>query len=663
MTVAARVGAVAFWLLASGAGCRSRAAEPAQPGPASESKSAPFGAWESPISAQQVASQSVDLSAPRVDGDAIYWLEARPAEQGRVVVVRWTEAQGAVDAMPAGFSARSRAHGYGGGSYTVDRATVYFANYRDRRVYRVSPGQAPEPLTEASDVDWFADFEVDRGRNRLIAVRERHAPDAAPVDALVAIDLAGGGVTELHTGPDFLGAPRLSPDGARLAFVSWTLPNMPWDTTSLWLADLGEDGALAKPRRVAGGDDESVVQPTWLPGGQLLFVSDRSSWWNVYAFDPAGAAERSLAPRSAEFTTPPWTFDTQTLAVAGGRIVAAFTEGGRWYAGELGGAGGDLRTITDHFVAIEGVAAGETGTVAVIGGTARDTWEVARLDLDSGRLRQLRRSSDDAVPAGYLSLGEPLSFPTAGGQQAHAFFYPPRNPAFSAPPGTRPPLLVTAHGGPTGATSAALKLHVQFWTSRGFAVVDVNYRGSTGYGRAYRRALYGRWGVADVEDLAAAVRFLADRGDIDPNRVAVRGGSAGGFSTLNALVHHGEFKAGAAYSSISDLEALARDTHKFESRYLDQLVGPYPQAQSIYRERSPIAHLDKLDKPLVLFHGREDRVTPVNQAEMLHRALEERGIASELHVYDGEGHGLRRADNRVASLKDELAFYRRVFGL
>lgn len=652
MTRAMRSLVLSFVVLSVAAGCRSGGAE---------LEPQPFGAWPSPLSAEAAVSTMRGLDDPQIDAGAIYWAERRPTEAGRVVIVRWTEATGPVDVLPKGFSARTEAHGYGGGAWFVADGVVYFSNQEDQRVYRVRAGEAPAALTAEAPRDWFADFDVDRKRNRLLAVRERHpekkSADHEPKDAIVAISLDGGAVTELFSGPDFINAPRTSPDGAYVAFIGWDHPNMPWDTTSLWQASVGEDGGLATPRLVAGGTEESVAQPRWTNDGRLLFVSDRNGWWNIYESHDGKVTARTR--REAEFSSPPWSFGTKTYDVVGDRVIAGFTEGGRWQLVDIEQASVNLASA---FNAISSMSADEEQVVFTGGGT-NEIWSVVRVDLQTGAYTVLRRAADVSLAPKDISRAEQIRFPTTDGEFAYAFFYPPANARACGPAGKKPPLIVQAHGGPTGAAHPILSINKHYWTTRGFAVVDVNYRGSTGFGRAYRRALYGKWGKADVDDLAAAARFLAERGDIDPNHIVTSGGSAGGFTVLNALIHHPEFAAGAAYFSISDLELLAQQTHKFESRYLDQLVGPYPEAKNVYRERSPIHFVEKLTKPLVLFHGRDDRMVPVNQAELVHDALTKRGISSELHIYEGEGHGFRRAENRAAALEAELAFYRRVLGL
>jgi len=624
---------------------------------------APYGSWASPITAERVASSAVRLGGVWPDGDAVYWLERRPAEEGRCVVVRRSPDGKTADVTPPGFNARTLVHEYGGGSFAVRDGTVFFSNFADQRLYRQDPGRSPRPITPEGDLR-YADGEVDPRRHRIVCVREDHTQrDAEPVNTLYAVDLAGeGGSPVWVSGHDFYAAPRLSPDGSRMAWLAWNHPNMPWDGTELWVAELGPDGAPARPRRVAGGPDESVLHPEWSPDGVLHFVSDRTDWWNLYRWNEDAGAPEALCGMAAEFAVPHWVFRCPTYAFAGERtIVCAFTQEGSWTLARLDTAAGDLCPWDLPYTGIGHVRATRTHAF-FCGGSPTEPMSVVRLDLATGATEVLRRCRPRVPDPGYLSEPEAAEFPTEGGHTAHAFFYPPRNRDFTAPPGERPPLLVTIHGGPTGATSTALDLGIQFWTSRGFAVVDVNYGGSTGYGRAYRERLRGRWGIVDVDDCVHAARFLAGRGDVDPARLAIRGGSAGGYTTLAALAFRDVFAAGVSYYGVSDAEALARDTHKFESRYLDGLIGPYPERRDLYRERSAIHALDRLSSPLILFQGLEDKIVPPGQSERMFEALRKRGVPVAYVPFEGEQHGFRKAENVRRALEAELYFYSRVFG-
>ena len=627
----------------------------------------PFGTWPSPITATVAASQGLRLSAPIVDESDVYWLEGRPAEAGRSVVVR----QGADGVMqeltPPGFNVRSRVHEYGGASYVVHRGTLFFSNFADQRVYRLdrpSPGHEGTPVPITPEGRWhFADAVVDAARGRLICVREDHTVEGREcVNALVsvAIDGSSGAGRVLAEGFDFYSTPRLSPDGARLAWICWRHPNMPWDGSELWLADVAADGSLASSRRVAGGDDESIYQPGWSPEGELLFVSDRDDRWRLYSL--AGPVQPA-PPADAEVGRPQWILGTSTWAFTSpARLVLSYTREGRWF---LGCADLDTGVFRDLAPGIEpGPYLAPNGReVVFVAGSATGFDAIVALDVESGAARTLRTVPGTLVDEGYLSVPEPVWFPAANGQRAHLFYYPPRNRDCAPMPGERPPLVVISHGGPIAAADSTLDYGIQFWTSRGFAVADVNYGGSTGFGRAYRRRLNGQWGVVDVVDCIRATEFLVREGKADPARLIIRGGSAGGFTTLASLTGYPEvFKAGASYFGVSDLEALMQDSHKFEARCLDILVGPYPAMKALYEARSPIHHVDRLVCPLILLQGLEDKVVPPNQSEMMADALRRKGRPVAYITFAGEQHGFRKAENIIRSLEAELYFYGAVFG-
>lgn len=624
----------------------------------------PCGAWPSPISAERIAAATTRLDQTALRGRELFWTEGRPSEQGRYVLVR-CDAQGRIgDVTPAPFNVRTRAHEYGGGAFVLlDGGGVVFSHDADQQLYRLDEGAAqPVRLTDAP-TRRFADATHDAARARLIAVCEDHAASPAEaVASLVSIELDGDGagrITELARGHDFFSTPRLSPDGRRLAWLSWDHPDMPWDATTLWLAEVAADGALADARRIAGGGSESIFQPAWSPRGELHFVSDRSGWWNLYRWRD-GAAQ-ALHPMAAEFGTPQWAFGMSTYGFdAQGRIVCTVSRDGRASLARLDADGAGLVPIETPFCTIGELHVGADAAVMV---AASETMPAAvvRLDLASGAWRVLRSVSDAVPDPASTAVAEPIEFPTDGGDTAHAFFYRPTNANAAVPPGEKPPLLVFSHGGPSGATDAGFRWTLQYWTSRGFAIVDVNYRGSTGYGRAYREKLNGQWGVADVADAIAAARFLVARGEVDPQRLAIRGGSAG-FTTLAALTFHRFFHAGASHYGIGDLEALAKDTHKFESRYMDRLVGPYPQARDVYLARSPVHHTDRLASPMILLQGREDKAVPPAQAQAMFDAVRAKGLPVALLMFDGEQHGFRRAETIRRALEAELYFYGRVFG-
>ncbi|HUP20387.1 MAG TPA: S9 family peptidase, partial [Gemmatimonadota bacterium] len=625
------------------------------------------------ITADLIVAGAVGLAQPALDGDDVYWIEGRPVEAGRNVLVRRTPDGELSDVTPPPWNVRSRVHEYGGGAYAVRDGIAVFSNDVDARLHRldVGDGSEPRPLTPPTDElsVRYADLVFDPARDRLVCVRESHDGDGEPVNCLVAVALepAGDGDpgTVLAEGADFYSSPALSADGSRLAWLQWNHPNMPWDGTELWLAEVAADGSVTGARRVAGGPDVSVFQPRWLPDGSLVFVADQTGWWNLYRLrDPLdGGDPEPLWPMEAEFGAPQWVFGQSTYAVLGdGRLLSARLEGGTWRLSLLDPAGGDApEPGPSGYPVVEDLQA--SGDRAVFIGSGPDTpATVVLADLGVHRLTPLRRSLDTVPDAGYLSMPRELEFPTTGDRTAFGFHYPPANRDARAPDGELPPLIVFSHGGPTGATDTSLNLGIQFWTSRGFAVLDVNYGGSTGHGRAYRERLNGGWGVVDVDDCAAGATFLADQGLVDPARLIIRGGSAGGYTTLAALCFRDVFAAGCSRYGVSDLEALATDTHKFESRYLDRLVAPYPAGRDVYVERSPIHHTDRLDCPIILFQGLEDRVVPPSQAERMFEAVRAKGLPVAYLAFEGEQHGFRRAENIKRTLEAELYFYGRIFG-
>jgi dipeptidyl aminopeptidase/acylaminoacyl peptidase len=657
---------------------------------------AAFGLWSSPLAADLVAGASVRLGGLVLDGDDAYWIESRPREKGRSVLVRWRDGQ-VTDVLPPEssddfarseggpsasgrerkrrsdraasapkeegkpvsppFNVRTRVHEYGGGAFAVCDGLIAFVHDGDQRLYLVDGAAAPRPLTPPGS--WrFADLEIDRARQRVICVAERARPGQEPENLIAAVSWAGSGEPEvLVRGADFYAFPRLDPRSQRLAYLSWNHPLMPWDGTELVVADLDGAGRPASFTRVAGGKDESLFQPAWSPRGDLHFVSDRSGFWNLYRADGDGVVP--LCPIEAEFASPLWVFGLSTYAWADDdRIACVFFRQGTWHLGVL--QAGALREISTGLSELSYVRAGK-GRIVLVGGSPTQAPAIHRVDLATGALTTLHQPSVCPVPADALSSPQPVDFPSTDGAQAHGLYYPPRNPDQQAPSGELPPLIVISHGGPTAAASSALNLTVQFWTSRGFAVLDVNYRGSTGYGRAYREALRGKWGIADVDDCVAGALYLAERGLVDRNRLAIRGGSAGGFTTLCALVFRDVFRAGASYYGVSDLEMLATDTHKFESRYLDSLVGPYPARRDQYQARSPLHAAERLQRPVIFFQGSEDRVVPPEQARRMVDVLRQRGIAVEYVEFPGEQHGFRRAENISRALQAELAFYQRIF--
>lgn len=621
---------------------------------------APYGGWGSPITSDLIVSRHVRLGQIVLEGGTTYWVETRPAEEGRNAIVRKAPSSGAEDVVSAPYNAHTRVHEYGGGGFTAHEGTVYFANFRDQRLYTTRGGRKPRPITPRGKTR-YADLEVDARHGRLLCVREDHSSRShEAVTTLVAVPFAGRPQEVLVEGNNFYAAPRLNPAGDALAWMTWNHPLMPWDGTELWWAPVEADGGLGEAHLVTGGTEEAICQPVWSPDGILHFVSDRSGWWNLYRWEDGEA--RPLYPMEAEFGRPHWVFGISTYGfLTPDRLVCAYHRQGRWHLAWLDLGEGRLREVETPFTEIGPSLQAAKDRVVFLGGSATHPLSVVELDPATGAVRVLRRSLDLDRDERYLSTPKFISFPTEEGE-AHAHFYPPRNADFRGPPGERPPLLVTVHGGPTSMARTSLDLATHYWTSRGLAVVDVDYGGSVGYGRAYRRRLRGRWGVVDVQDCAAAARHLVQAGAVDGERLAIRGGSAGGFTTLAALANLRLFHAGASYYGVSDLEALARDTHKFESRYLDGLVGPYPEAKEVYEARSPLHHADRITAALILFQGQEDPVVPPDQSESMVRVLRERGVPVAYVPFKGEMHGFRRGESIKKALEVELSFYARVFG-
>lgn len=627
----------------------------------SDARVIPYGSWPSPISLDLVVGGGRGLAEPVLDGDDVYVLESRPDEGGRVTLLRVTPDGVVRELTPAPANVRTRVHEYGGGAWAVDRGLVVRSEFADGSLWRVDPDGSTRALVTTTGLR-FADMAVDRSRGRVLAVQEDHrADDHDPTNTIVAIELEDGTITPLVTGHDFVSHPRVSPDGARSSFLTWARPDMPWDASRLWVADLGADGSIGTPVQVAGGPSESIASPAWAPDGSLVFASDRSGWWNLYRWRPGIEGIEALAPMEAEFAVPQWVFGLRPFGFDGvGRIVAIARSRGldRLLVIEPGAAPREMPIdATDlAYVSVAG------STAVLLAAQPTRPTAIVRVDLTSGATERVREARTLTVDPAHLSVPRFIEFPTTDGRTAFGFLYPPTNPDATGPTGDLPPLVVISHGGPTAHTTRRLDLEIQAFTSRGFAVVDVDYGGSTGYGREYRRRLDGAWGIVDLRDCTAAATWLADRGLVDPKRLLIRGGSAGGYTTLCAVTFGDGFAAGASHYGVGDLEALARDTHKFESRYCDRMVAPWPEGVSTYRERSPIHFVDRIRTPLLVLQGTEDMVVPRAQADELVEALARNGVPHAYLLFEGEGHGFRRAENRRRALEAELGFYAQVLG-
>ncbi len=625
---------------------------------------APYGSWKSPITAEAIVADSIGIGSIVLDGTDIYWLESRPQEAGRNVIVRRTADGQITDITPPEYNVRDRVHEYGGAAYTVVDGQVYFSNYSDNCLYAQDlRGGTPAEVRQLTydKNKRYADIIVDPHQLRLICIQEEHdSADLEPLNTIVSISLTKPkDICVLVGGCDFYAAPRLSPNGLKLAWLSWNHPNLPWDGTNLQIATLS-NGYPSAPTLIAGGAHETIFQPQWLSNDTLYFVSDRTGWGNLYRW--SNGKTEAICPMDAEFGLPQWVFGMSTYAFVGQhRIVCSYSQNGSSHLALINTLSQRLTPLNVHYTDISGIRA-QGNLVVCCAASATKVNQLISIDLLTESLQVLKRSNQLDLDPGYLAVPQSIEFPTTGGLTAHAFYYPPTNQDYQANPNEKPPLLVKSHGGPTAATSTQLSLKTQYWTSRGFAVVDVNYGGSTGYGRAYQQRLDGKWGIVDVDDCTNAAVYLAKQGLVDVNRLVISGGSAGGYTTLCALTFRDIFKAGASYYGVSDLEALAKDTHKFESRYLDRLVAPYPADANIYRDRSPIHATDKLACPTIFFQGLEDKVVLPNQAEMMVAALKAKGIPVAYVPFPDEQHGFRQAAAIKRALTGEFYFYAHVFG-
>lgn len=653
------------------------------------------------------------------DNKKIYWLESRPDEAGRNAIVCRNNDGSQQDVLPRPYSARSRVHEYGGACYIVIDDILYFVAQDDQRIYRFELSGAdnndqcePLAITPADSGYRFADLSYDQNHNRLLCVCEQHFEQHSREESnqeqtreaknfIAGVSLsAPHEVTELVSGADFYAYPRVkplstprikphlnshtNPEHEQLCWLSWDHPSMPWYGTELWLGNLDEYGAVAQQKHIAGSPTEAIFQPQWSPTGQLYFISDRSQWWNLYRYETRqeDASESSggiipVCPMEAEFATPLWTLGMSSYAFVDNKvdsnnpgstkIAACYTQNGLWHIGLVDVDKRELTPVESSFTQVSAMI-GRNGLAWFVAASSDAGNQLIQLSVDTGLcqvINELPRTDTATLPSldkNLFSQAQALSFTSSHGDQAHAFYYSPHNLTYQAAQDDKPPLIVICHGGPTGATSAALNLKIQFWTSRGFAVLDINYRGSTGYGRHYRELLDGKWGVSDVDDVIAGAKYLVERGLAAPDKLAIRGSSAGGYTVLAALTFHDLFTAGASYYGIGDLETLARDTHKFESQYLERLVGAYPAEIELYQARSPVNHIEKLACPVIFFQGLDDKVVPPDQAEAMVLALAKQGLSSDYITFSGEGHGFRKAENIAHALDQELQFYSKVFG-
>jgi dipeptidyl aminopeptidase/acylaminoacyl peptidase len=632
----------------------------------------PYGYWNSPVTTELITQGTKRFSNIVIDGDKVYWDELHPSEKGRSVIVSEEKVM-----TPPGISVRTRANEYGGKSFTVVNGVIYFVSDKDQRIY-VQKGDEISPLTEVgprfADLcmsaqgliaiaefpsDWnFKASPEEKSDKEISAQKTQELYQGYDENRLVLIDLKSGELFTLASGCDFYSSPALSPDGKKIAWLSWDLPLMPWDGTDLWVAEFKEK-KLQNARKVAGGKEESIFEPSWSSDGHLYYISDKSGWWNLYCLRSETHAE-PLYPMQAEFGLPQWVFGMSTYGFIGNNILCTYFQDGK---SKLALFDTKLKKLEPfslsgtHFTQIR---CGKDFAVFLQASQTEST-TIVRLDLKTGREKVIASNTKPAIDAGYFSIAQPVSYQSAKGRIAYGFYYPPKNRDYQEMRDELPPLIVRAHGGPTSNVIGSFDLKTQFWTSRGFAILDVNYGGSTGYGRAYRDLLKDNWGIVDVEDCVYGANFLVEKGLADPKRLAITGGSAGGYTTLAALAFTKTFSVGASYFGVSDLEALTKESPKFESRYLEDLIGPYPARRDLYKERSPLYSAAKISCPVIFFQGREDKIVPLDQAEVMYDALKKQGIFTKLIIYDGEQHGFRKAENIKNSMEEELKFYLEAF--
>lgn len=629
-----------------------------------------YGGWKSPITSDMIVGESVQIGQIVVDGATIYWDERHPKEAGRSVILRCTPegrietiTPSFVDSQNPYFNVRTRVHEYGGGAFTVAGGMVYFSNFKDQRLYRQEPGREPVPVTAEAQM-FYSDGVIDGDRKRMFCVREDHSGEGEAINTLISLDLMNGSVAVIASGKDFYAFPRMNHNGMKLAWTTWNHPHMPWDRTELWVATVKPDGSISGAVKIAGRTGESILQPQWSPDGTLYFISDRNGWWNIYSWDSANV--KPLVQMEAEFASAQWVFGLSSYTVVSSeQIVCTYFKDGIWHLASIDTGTGGIKEIDTPYTDIQNMKT-IPGAVVFSGGSPTRPTEIVKLDTKTCRCEVLYRSAKVPVDEGYISVPVQIEYPTEDNRTAYGIFYAPKNRDYAVPGEEKPPLLVFTHGGPTAAAGAAFNIDLQYWTSRGFAVLDVNYGGSTGYGKAYRDRLRGRWGIVDVDDVVNGARYLVQQGKVDGDKLAIRGGSAGGYTTLACLVFRGDvFKAGASYFGVSDLGVLAEYTHKFESRYLDGLIGPYRpliDPGDPYYDRSPIYFTDRIVAPLILFQGDEDKIVPPEQSRMMVESLSKKGLPYAYLEFKGESHGFRKAENIIRSLEAELYFYSKIFG-
>ncbi|MRX28460.1 S9 family peptidase [Kangiella sp. HZ709] len=620
---------------------------------------APFGHWQSDISTEMLAAKSNRLGQMKVIGNSVYWLESRAQDKGRGVIVKYCNGK-TVDITPEGYSVKTRVHEYGSGDFWGAKGKIIFANDKDQRLYLQNlVSETVRPLTQESETKLglrYADGDLSDLHNFTVCVREFHPKDSNAhqvINDLISCHIETGEVKVIANGADFYSNPRISPDGKRICWLQWSHPNMPWDETELWQADIYSDGDVGNPLKVAGGDQTSIYNPQWTDDNQLIYVSDSNGWWHIYL-----NGELSHDFDEIEFGFPQWQFGCNSFQLIDNKLYAIGTKKGEQNLYKIDLETSEVELLEKRFCYFNGQLTKVDEQLFFMAASKVKSLSIYLLDSKTNEISPLVPAKN-SFQFQSISQGQHLTFSTTKDAKAHGFFYPPANDDYQNPTNELPPLIVMSHGGPTGMTDAGFNLQVQFWTNRGFAVADVNYRGSTGYGRKFRDSLKGQWGIYDVDDCIAMAQHLVQEGKVDINRLAIRGGSAGGYTTLCALTFHDKFKVGMSRYGVADLLSLAQDSHKFEIRYLDTVVGPLPESEKLYLERSPSEHTDKLSCPILLLQGLEDKVVPPSQSEAMVKALEAKGLAYEYIEFEGEGHGFRKPATIIKAFEAELEFYKK----
>lgn len=618
-----------------------------------------YGSWKSPITSKMLTGGSIKFLDIFVDGNDFYISELRPSEKGRSTILKFN---GKIfdEILDNKFNARTKVHEYGGLSFAVKDSEIYFSNFVDQRIYKKNKKGKYFPITDVS-TDRYANFIIDETKNLIFSVQEEHLENEVN-NSIVKID-SDQKVTKIAQGFDFYSSLVISPDNRKLAFLAWNHPDMPWDAAELWLADIEDNGDLKNLKKVAGSKNESIFLPRFTNDGTLYFVSDKTNFWNLYRYS-TGVIE-AIYPMDAEFGLPLWVFGMSTYDFYYDNdktyIVCTYNKDGFDNLAIIDVENKKLLEIETEFTYISNLVVKDDKAL-FIGASAKNPKSIVQLDLKTKEFEVLKKSRELNINPGYISSPEYLEFPTENNKTAYMIYYPPKNKDFLAKKNEKPPLIVKSHGGPTAQSVAILNLEIQYWTSRGFAFADVNYSGSTGYGREYRQRLYGNWGILDVDDCANAANYLAKKNLVDENKLIIRGGSAGGYTTLAALTFRDIFKVGASYYGISDLEAFHTDTHKFEAKYDEKLIGKYPEQKQIYFDRSPINFIDQLSCPIILFQGEDDKIVPPNQAKLMFDALKKKNLPTAYILFEKEGHGFRRAENIEKAIDSELYFYSKIFG-